>query len=346
MAIALLPEILVAFVLLLLAFAAVQLFRPLLVAVLSQMPIVGVWVAVRVNGLLVAITAIMAGEINAASGIITNLITAVFNDVWGNRVWTGYALEHAWSAINFIANVLIPVKMAEQAAYTTMVWVNTSAHTDAVWAGVTAHTDFVWKVTGEHTDFVWAASTAYTSAVWKAATDHADFVWRESTAFTQRSVSDLAAHVDYVWTTTAGYAEALTGQEMRRALDAERQLAIDIAVVGAGAIGTVENLWQQETSRARGAEGAIATAGAAAVAAVAARVAEIEDSPCQRYCGPLGELGQLLQGLADVALPALLVALAEEAIQHPADVASMVDRTIRPAAGAVYNGMQLGIPAA
>jgi len=345
MVIAVLPEIVAALALLLLAFAAVQLVRPIIVGVLSKLPLIGGWVSTQVSILLLSVTIVGAGSIDAGINAITSLITSVFNDVWGHRVWTGYALEHAWAALDRVVNALLPLKLAEQAAYTTMVWVSVSAHTDWVWAQEAAHTDYVWAQVAAHTDYVWAQATDYTTRVWKLDSAHADYVWAQATAYATRIVADEAAHVDYVWGVTTRYAETLMGQEMQRAMDAERSILAAMAAATAGAIATTENLWGTETARARGAEAGIAAAATAAVAAVAARVTSIEDSPCQRYCGPLGDLGALLDGLSAVVLPAAMIALIEECMTHPADVAAAIDANVAKPAQQLAAAFQLGIPA-
>lgn len=344
MAVAVLPVIVAAAVLAIFAFAAAQLLRPILAGALARVPVVGGWIQNQIDILIIGAVVIVSDQIEAGIGELGNLFSAYFNMAWGDVVWIGYALDHSWAAVDRVANQLLPLKMAEQSAYTTRVWLETSAHTDYVWAQSTAHTDAVWAIESTHADYVWAQSTAYTTRVWQATSAHADFVWKESTDYTTRAVGDLAKHVDYVWGVTAGYAEALVGREMQRALDAERQLAIDLAAAGAGTIGTVESLWRQETARARGAEAGIAAVGAAAVAAVAARVATIEDSPCQRFCGPLGDLGGLLQGLEDAGLAAILLGVIAQARTSPRELAQELDDLVVPAFRSAYSSLSLGIP--
>lgn len=74
-----------------------------------------------------------------------------------------------------------------------------------------------------------------------------------------------------------------------------------------------------------------AIARAAALAApIAAAVTAIEDSPCMKYCSPLGDLGQLLQGLEDAGLLAIMLALIEEARQNPQEVQSILRSVFVP----------------
>jgi|SRR5215472_3985796 len=330
MAVAVLPEILAAFVLAMLGFAATQFVRPLIVGLIGRLPVVGSFASAQLLSLIRTVENEALIGFEAGAGVLLTLIRAHFNSVWQPAVWTGYALDHAWSAINSVVYALIPFRMAEQAAYTTMVWAETSAHTDYVWAQTSAHTDYVWAVESAHADYVWAQSTKYATDIWRVESAHTDYVWRQATDYATRIVADEAAHVDYVWGVTTAYAQGLVAQEMQRALEAERTLQMELDAAGAGTIGTVERLWGQETARAQGAEAAIAAAGVAAVAAVAARVAEIEGSECQRFCSPLGDLGSLLQGLQDAGMVAAIFGLAAQSSRDPAGAAKDIQALAGP----------------
>lgn len=96
-------------------------------------------------------------------------------------------------------------------------------------------------------------------------------------------------------------------------------------------------------SQLSGAQAATLAAAAAIVAPVAAAVTSIEESPCMKTCGPLGDLGQLLQGLEDAGLLVILIGLMEEARTNPGQVASMIDATVGAAGRDVLKSLQLGI---
>jgi len=162
----------------------------------------------------------------------------------------------------------------------------------------------------------------------------------------------------YAQTLAAGaeqYAQALDRQLLgwtQQALgDVLRDLAAgDLAAqdyargIGIAAEDYARGLTGEAEAYARQLAGAGAAAAAAATAAVGARVTQLEDSPCQQFCGPLGELGQLLQGLEDAGLVAILLALLDEARQHPDQVTSALDATIGQASRAIGHQLQLGIP--
>lgn len=74
---------------------------------------------------------------------------------------------------------------------------------------------------------------------------------------------------------------------------------------------------------------AIARAQAIAVPIVAA-ISAIEDSPCMKVCEPLGDLGQLIQGLEDAGLLAILIALVAETRTNPMAVQSALRTVVVP----------------
>lgn len=82
----------------------------------------------------------------------------------------------------------------------------------------------------------------------------------------------------------------------------------------------------------------------ALVVPIEAAISNIEDSPCMQYCSPLGDLGQLLQGLEDAGLLAIMVALIEEARTNPGQVAADINNDLAGPIKDVVASLQLGIP--
>lgn len=153
-----------------------------------------------------------------------------------------------------------------------------------------------------------------------AAIAHADQLTAGAMARADREVAGEAAaraagdrqgiaYTQAVGTEALGYAYRL-GQALAADLGlAERQLEGYADQVGAAAAGYAATLTA----------GAIARADARA-AAIEAEVTAIEDSPCQRFCNPLGDLGQALQELQDLGLVAAILALAAESARDAAGV--------------------------
>ena len=77
---------------------------------------------------------------------------------------------------------------------------------------------------------------------------------------------------------------------------------------------------------------------------IEAEVEAIRDSPCQRFCGPLGDLGQLLQGLEDAGMVAIMIALVETAMHDPGSVEREIANDVAPVIKSVVSSLGLGIP--
>lgn len=59
-------------------------------------------------------------------------------------------------------------------------------------------------------------------------------------------------------------------------------------------------------------------------------ITDVENSPCMQFCEPLGDLGQLLQGLEDAGMLAILLGLAAEVRSDPAGVQQALRATVIP----------------
>lgn len=96
------------------------------------------------------------------------------------------------------------------------------------------------------------------------------------------------------------------------------------------AIGYTDQVSQVDRAYTQAATAAVAAAAAAQTAAVASELAQLTDQPCIRFCGPLGDLGALLQSLEDAGLVALLLGLIAEVRHDPAAVQRVLRQDVVP----------------
>lgn len=73
-------------------------------------------------------------------------------------------------------------------------------------------------------------------------------------------------------------------------------------------------------------------------------ITDIQNSPCMKACGPLGDLGGLIQGLEDAGLAAIMLALIAQATSDPAQLVVDIDSDISPLIKSTAHSFQLGIP--
>lgn len=131
---------------------------------------------------------------------------------------------------------------------------------------------------------------------------YAQALQRQAVGYAQQLYGQAIGHADQVGVDAEGYAQAL----QRLALGYAEQ-------IGAQAIARADADLVQAQDYAR-----------ALAVPIAAAVTAIEDSPCMRACGPLGEIGQLIQDLEGAGLLALLLGLVAEARTHPDQVTTMM----------------------
>lgn len=80
----------------------------------------------------------------------------------------------------------------------------------------------------------------------------------------------------------------------------------------------------------------------ALVVPVVAAITAIENSPCMKVCNPLGEVGQLLQGLEDAGMLAILLALIAETRSDPQAVQDGLRSVVVPIVTDAVSSLGLG----
>ena len=318
----------------------------LLVAdLLGALPVIGpaVGPAAR-NATLGAIARLVTWSVASAQGL-ASVIAAPFVSVWSvidSMTWTDWKLaQKIWGlravtipAVERFAFDEAQAAKAYAVAYAEYVKL-------ALWQAINAWvTILVQRMDGLH-----AQALAYTDYVKLA-------LWQAINAW----VTILVQRMDTGLAQERAWADARVGQ----AIDYAGQIgARDLRVIDQVAEQLARRM-DMEVGRAleferatadtlvRDIAGAEARAGAyagALVVPVAASLAEVRDSPCFRYCSPLGDLGQLLQGLEDAGLLAVLLALVHDATHDPAQVERMLSDVFREPVKDVVSALGLGIPA-
>lgn len=146
---------------------------------------------------------------------------------------------------------------------------------------------------------------------------YAQALQRQALGYAQGLFGQAIGHADQVGVDAEGYAQAL------------QKLALGYAgQVGAEAIAHADAVGVRAEEYAQALAVPIATA-----------VTAIEDSPCMRACGPLGDIGQLIQQLEGAGFLALLLELLREAESQPAEVATMLDRVFTGPAREAYSSL-------
>ena len=327
-----------------LAMAFLPLFRPLLGSGLSQLPIVGDWLAPRVDGVLFSA---YIGSFRFVEASIRPLVDMIVRVRWVMFMvpgWTVNAFFGAYQATLKLRDVYIPA--AERRLTDFVNWSSgvlrgeySALHRIAI--------DYInWSsgvLRGEYTGlFRYAVDFInWSSGVLRG----------EYTGLFQQAAASIVAAEE-----RAGlYARLLAGQAEGYALGLARSLlaSLDARVmdlerfaerVGADAEGYARTLRELGDAYARELVMAAAAIAAAEVAAVAVRVRAIERSPCQRFCGPLGDVGELLQELGDAGLLALMLELISESRRDPGGVARAIDGSIGQVARSTAGALQLGLP--
>lgn len=304
-----------------LIFGAVMLFRPLLVAGLSSIPFAGGWIAQHVDSLLTSMLGFAIATADAAISPLTDLVRRLW--IVGDTI-TRYVtgtLDNVFNRLWALVHADLPHLQQTDIAHADQVAQIAIAHADQVAAAAIAHADaeFVQleRYAGDlvhaaeaRADAEFSAGEAFAVQLAQAAIAHADQVGAEAMALGRAEAAAVA-----------GYAESLASSVLGVVTAGLREAETFTERVGVADQDFARAIGRQAIDHADAAVVAAAAAAAAATAAVATRVQEIEDSPCQRYCSPLGDIGALAQGLFDAGLVAILLGLVAQCERDPAGVA-------------------------
>ena len=329
-AVGVLDVVVIGFVFLLLLLAARQLFGPVFEGALSQIPLVGGWISGNVNTLVVRLI-VRAAAVGAQSlSPVADLIRRV-RAATGIYTWDViYALEDHFDVSWRILHLSLPAAVKGATDYAAQLY-NQAANLDFLYSqALYAYAKGLYDqaVTLEY--HLFQTATDYAAQLYNAAANLAAIYYGLAVSEARRLFGLSVAYTDQQIRGTDSYVAALHDQAIRFTQDATASAERYAQQVGADAEGYARAL-QGQAIRYADQIGAQATTYAQALALpIAAAVMAIERSPCQQFCNPLGELGQLLQGLEDLGLAALLIGLAEASVHDPQGTANEIRALVQP----------------
>lgn len=316
--------VVVALVLTVILYASRQLWLPFLLNALGSIPVVGGYIEQQADALILRAVAGAALWIQAGVWPLTSAVQR-FKVLWE---WlTRHSVEAHEATFNalwtlFYGAVPMLVRISYDYALQAEQLAVAYAHAEDLIVLQDAETLFSQAVTFAHAEDLVVLQDAV--ALFEQAVTYAHSgdlaVLADAVALFQQAVAyahagDLVVLQD---------AERLWQDAVERAMAGDLEVARYAEQIGVQAEGYAQTLERIAVGYTDTVGAAVAATAAAATAAVATRVQEIEDSPCQRFCSPLGDLGQLLQGLEDAALGALILELIAECRRNPKAVASML----------------------
>lgn len=317
--------VLVALVAMILAVATFTLFRPLISGALSKVPLIGSWLASNTDLILFSAYVSALSWINTSIGPLVDFIRRLR---WATVLTIDegvQTVEAGWSAIWRVRYTALPAAIAAANTYAAGLFGQALAYIATAIASVQ-----------HYAELLAAHDLAYAQSLYVSALSYVQSLHLAELQYVQAAVLDAERYAAQLEAGGLAYAQAavLAAEHYAQALNAQTLAYVQAAVleaeelarrVGVDAEGYAQALQRQALGYAAATGAAVAAAAGAATAAVAARVATIEDSPCQRFCSPLGDLGGLLQGLRDVGMAALLLDLAVTLAEDPQGAAQAID---------------------
>ena len=319
-----LDVVMAALVAMILAAALLPLFRPLLVGALGSVPVIGGYLQVNADALLARAYAFSIRWSEAAVSPLADLIARIWTQTFG---WVDGQLQVDRATVGALWRVRYQALPALQLAveqYARELARGIQLYAQQLVLGAERYALALEQAEQARAAQAEAQLGLYAQQLAQAAEGYARALAGEELAFTQQAVLGAEAFAARAALGAEGYALELATQVLdltrkgllegelyarRVGLDAEdyARALQDLAVRHTDAVGA-----------------AVLAAGVAATAVVAERVTELEDSPCQRQCGILGELGLGL-GALDLAL---LFQLAEASLTDPRGGVQLVEGVV------------------
>lgn len=342
--VAALDVVVVALVALILAVALFPLFRPLISGALADIPVVGTWLSDNVDLLLfrgyVSALTWIGQAISPWSDLVRRVRVAL--TLW-TETTTQFA-EQTYAHVWLLRYFTIP-ESARQVEQLALGWVRDAeryalalaeqgaAYARELFRGAAAYALGLFTAAIAYVQASTATTIAYVQASTASALRYARDLSAADVAYTQAAVAGAENYARALFTESISYTQvAVLGAERL----AER--------IGADAEGYARALERVAVQHADQVGAAVGAAAAAQAARVASRVASIEDSPCQQFCGPLGELGALLGGLEAAGLTAILLGMISEARSDPAALERTIREEVAPVVIGAARSLQLGLP--
>lgn len=302
---------------LILGVALFPLLRPLLAGGLSQVPVIGTWLAQNTDLVLFRAYVSALGFISGSVSTLTDLVRRLRYAMVLIPAATIDAVYYGWQATWIIRYRTIPQLAGQTGQLVAQAQATAQAYADYRVSRLATNVGQIMAYLIALTQQTGQAAMAYADYRVSALASSVSQLLAQVIGYVQAQDAQGIAYAQALTASSEGYARSLAGQVLQYAqagvLDAERYAQR----VGVDAEDYARALHDVAIGHADQVAGAAAAAAAASTSAVAARVAEIEESPCQRACNPLGQIGELVQGLEGAGLLSILIGLVVEAERDP-----------------------------
>jgi hypothetical protein len=307
-----------------------MLFRPVLAGALGSIPVIGGWVTQNTDLLLARVYVAGVEAAFAALGPLADLLhraAAVENTL--SRYIVG-SIDNTFNTMWRLRYQVLPAQELRSAEYARALASAAVQYAQALAVQVAQQAEARVQQAIQYAQALTGQAIQYAQALTQAAEARSEARTLEAERYAQALAQQAEAFTVAETDRAVRYSEQLAMQAIDYARLGDLEAERFTERVGAQANDYARALERVAVDHADAVGAATAAAAAAATAVVAARVAQVEDSPCQRFCNPLGDLGQLLQGLEDAGLLAVLVGLVQEVRHDPAAVQRVLREDVVP----------------
>jgi hypothetical protein len=305
--------------------------------VLSQLPLIGGYVSGAVNSATNGVMGLWAP-------VYDKLVHPVAQWIWAYAMAPWHL---AWHIVQSVADAKGWAVKAQQDAQGALA--SGLAAAAAAEALAVAHADALLGTAETYADNAAAGAEQYANVVGTNVLGAAEGLYNSSIAHADTLYNDAIGTADALYNAAIGYATQVGDDVRSEAVNlfgfAEtgiRTLEGQVLGIPAEITGAIEGVVPAEIARA------LAAAGVASIPALLSRVATLE-AEATRCLEPLcdtvtpqaprlGNLGQFLQGLEDLAIEGIILALAAECLTNPSAVVTDVSTVVHDVGDVVMTG--------
>lgn len=313
-----------------LLFAAYSIYRPLVIDVLGNLPIVGGAVARIATNLLDRGVAVAQSWAQAATAPAQFVIDHVWADLHFNAWHVSANLDQFYNWVHWIQKALIPYWTGKLWDAINLTFTQSLQFTQLLVTQTQMLARELFQNANLYATQLSIAANLYATQLYLAGQDFARLLFSQALGYTDARVTGAEGYARQLAADSGAYARQLQGEALQftrdGVLDAERfaqrvgvdaegyaRALHDVAIGHADAVGAAVGLYALSLARP-----------------LTDAITRVEESPCFRYCNPLGDLGRLAQGLEEAGLAAFLIGMVAEGLRDPSGTAKEINGVLGP----------------
>ena len=322
--------VMIGLIAIILLFAGYSIYRPVVVDVLGNLPGIGGAVARIALSLLDRAVSAAQSWAQAATAPAQFVIDRVWADLHFNAWHVSANLDQFYNWVHWIQKGLIPYYVGKLSGLIDLTFTQSLQFTQLLVTQTQMLARLFFTQSLMYAQQIGLNANLYATQVGLAAQQFARLLFSQALGYTEARVVGAEGYARDLVQGADAYARQLQGEALQFTRDGVVDAERFAAGVGADAEGYARALHNLAIGHADAVGAATALFALSLARPLADAIVRVEDSPCFRYCNPLGDLGRLAQGLEEAGLAAFLIGMVAEGIRDPSGTAKEINGVLGP----------------